>query len=180
MRRSVLVLFTFASPALAQGQVASVAPTVSPTAAVSTAKAVLMVPHNFVVRALEQVPDSLLAYQPTPQVRSLAQLFAHIADGEHLFCSLALGEKAPDPFDVNEKTKKTKAELRQALQESLAHCDKAYAQTDAAAQTPAEFFGQKGTRLFLLNMNGAHDYEHYGNIVTYMRLKGLTPPSSQR
>jgi hypothetical protein len=29
-------------------------------------------------------------------------------------------------------------------------------------------------------MNGAHDYEHYGNIVTYMRLKGLTPPSSQR
>ena len=176
MRRIVLALVTLASPAAAQTQVASV----SPTAAVSSAKAVWMIPHNFVVRALEQVPDSLLAFQPTPQVRSLGQLFAHIADGEHLFCSLALGETAPNPFDRIEKTKKTKAELRQALQESLAHCDKAYAQTDVAAQTPAEFFGQKGNRLFLLNLNGAHDYEHYGNIVTYMRLNALIPPSSQR
>ena len=79
-----------------------------------------------------------------------------------------------------EQTKKTKADILQALKESAAHCDKAYAQTDASATTPAEFFGNKVNRMFLLNMNGAHDYEHYGNIVTYMRLKGLTPPSSQR
>lgn len=176
MRRIMLAAVAFASPVSAQTQMASA----SSSAAVSTAKDVWMVPHNFVVRALEQIPDSLLAFKPTPEVRSLGQLFGHIADGEHLFCSLALGEAMPNPFDVNEKTKKTKAELRQALQESLAHCDKAYAQTDAAAQTPAEFFGRKGNRLFLLNMNGAHDYEHYGNIVTYMRLKGLVPPSSQR
>jgi uncharacterized damage-inducible protein DinB len=176
MRRTVLVLFTLAGPASAQQQMASVAP----GAAVGSAKAVWMIPHNFVVRALEQIPDSLLTFKPTPEVRSLGQLFAHVADGEHLFCSLGLGEAAPNPFDVIEKSKTTKAELRQALQESMAHCDRAYAQTDAAAQTPAEFFGQKGTRLFLLNLNGAHDYEHYGNIVTYMRLKGLVPPSSQR
>lgn len=176
MRRTLLVLLAFASPAVAQ-QPASAVP---PTAAVSSAKAVWMVPHNFVVRALEQVPDSLLAFKPTPEVRSLGQIFAHVADGEHLFCSLALGDAAPNPFDVTEKTKTSKADLLQALKESLAHCDRAYAQTDAVAQTPAEFFGQKANRMFLLNMNGAHDYEHYGNIVTYMRLKGLVPPSSQR
>ena len=176
MRRTLLMLLCFASPAVAQQAVTSR----STNVAVNTAKSVWMVPHNFVVRALEQVPDSLLAFKPTPEVRSLGQLFAHIADGEHLFCSLGLGEAAPNPFDANEKTKTTKAELRQALEESRAHCDKAYAQSDAASQTPAEFFGQRQNRLWLLDMNAAHDYEHYGNIVTYMRLNGLTPPSSQR
>jgi uncharacterized damage-inducible protein DinB len=180
MRRIVLTLAAFAGlagPAAAQQQTGSA---VAPGAAVTTAKTVWMIPRNFVLRALEQVPDSLLAYRPTPEVRSLGQLFAHIADGEHLFCALALGEAMPTPFDAVEKTKHTKAEIRQALQESLAHCERAYAQTDAAAQTPAQFFGQTQNRLFLLNLNGAHDYEHYGNIVTYMRLNGLTPPSSQR
>ncbi len=178
MRRSIMILLAAASPLAAQTQQG--ATPMSATAAVSSAKAVWMVPHGFVVRALQQVPDSLLNFKPPADVRTLGQLFAHIADGEHLFCSLALGEAMPTPFDGVEKTKKTKAELTQALTESAAHCDKAYAQSDAAAQTPVEFFGQKANRLFLLNMNGAHDYEHYGNIVTYLRLKGIVPPSSQR
>jgi uncharacterized damage-inducible protein DinB len=175
MRRTLLLVALAASPALAQVQQSAV----PPNAGVSSAKAVWMVPHSFVLRALEQTPESLFTFKPTPAVRSLGQLFAHVVDGEHLFCSLALGEAAPNPFDVTEKAKKTKAELVQALKESAAHCDKAYGQSDASAQTPAEFFGQKGNRMFLLNMNGAHDYEHYGNIVTYLRLKGITPPSSQ-
>ncbi len=79
-----------------------------------------------------------------------------------------------------EKSKKTNAELVQALKDAAAHCDKAYAQNDLAGQTPVSFFGQSVNRMFLLNMNGAHDYEHYGNIVTYLRLKGIVPPSSQR
>ncbi len=177
MRRSVLILLAAAVPAAAQEPQTSAA---DPNSSVATAKAVWLVPRGFVLRALEQVPESLFSFKPTPDVRSLGQLFAHVADGEHLFCSLALGQPMPQPFDGVEKSKKTKAEIRQALTESKTHCDQAYAQTDAAARTPADFFGQKANRLFLLNMNGAHDYEHYGNIVTYMRLKGLTPPSSQR
>ena len=176
MRRSVLLLFAVATPLFAQQQQSAIAP----NAGVASAKAVWMVPHDFVVRALEQTPESLLAFQPTPAVRSLGQLFAHIADGESLFCSLALGEPAPNPFNVVETTKTTKAEIMQALKASAAHCDKAYAQTDADAATPVSFFGREANRMFLLGMNGAHDYEHYGNIVTYLRLKGITPPSSQR
>jgi uncharacterized damage-inducible protein DinB len=177
MRCSAMFLLFAASPLMAQE------PQSMPDRAkfaTTTARGVWMVPHGFVVRALEQVPESLFSFRPTPDVRSLGQLFAHVADGEHLFCSLALGEAAPNPFDVMEKSKKTKAEIKQALTESAAHCEKAYAQTDAAAATPAEFFGNRANRLWLLNMNAAHDYEHYGNIVTYMRIKGLVPPSSQR
>ena len=176
MRKTILLLTFLAVPLGAQQQQSAI-----PThAATSSARSVWMVPHNYVVRALEQTPDSLLSFKPTPDVRSLGQLFAHIADGEFLFCALAQGEPMRGRDQSVEATKKTKAELLQALKDAAAYCDKAYAQTDAQALTPATFFGNQTNRLFLLNMNGAHDFEHYGNIVTYLRLKGITPPSSQR
>jgi uncharacterized damage-inducible protein DinB len=175
MRRIVLTFLVAASPLAAQQQQSAPDPAKFAT---STARGVWMVPHGFVVRALEQTPEALLSFKATPDVRSLGQLFAHVADGEHLFCSLALGEAMPSTSV--EQTKTTKADILQALKESAAHCDKAYAQTDASATAPATFFGNAVNRLWLLNMNAAHDYEHYGNIVTYLRLKGITPPSSQR
>ena len=175
--RKILVLLAVATAPLAAQQQQSQS-TVPANAGVSSAKSVWMVPHTFVVRALEATPDSLLSFKATPAVRSLGQLYAHVADGEHLFCSLALGQGMPSTSV--EKTKSTKAELLQALKESAAHCDEAYRMNDADAQAPVSFFGQNVNKMFLLNMNGAHDYEHYGNIVTYLRLKGITPPSSQR
>ena len=174
MRKVLAVLVLAAAPLAAQQQQSAV----PANAGVSSARAVWMVPHNFVVRALEATPDSLLSFKATPAVRSLGQLYAHVADGEHLFCSLALGHGMPTTSV--EKTKTTKAELLQALKESATHCDEAYKMSDADAQAAVTFFGQNVNRMFLLNMNGAHDYEHYGNIVTYLRLKGITPPSSQR
>ena len=172
MRRSLLILCV-AAPLAAQQQQSAL----PPNAGTASAKAVWMIPHSFVAKALEQTPESLFTFKPTPAVRSLGALFAHVADGEHLFCSLALGEPMMD--GGVEKAAKSKAELIAALKASAAHCDKAYAQTDLAAQAAASFFGQSVNRMWLLNMNGAHDYEHYGNIVTYLRLKGIVPPSSQ-
>src|SRR5687767_15714180 len=134
MRRSFLIIAIAAATSLgAQTQQAALAP----NAGVMSAKGVFMVPAGFVRRALEQTPDSLLSFKPTPEIRSLGELFAHVADGEHLFCSLALGEPMMDAGV--EKTKKTKAELIQALKDAAAHCDKAYAQNDLAGQTPASF-----------------------------------------
>lgn len=175
MRSLATALLLASASALGAQQQQSALPS---NAGVASAKSVWMIPHGFVAKALEQTPESLFSFKPTPDVRSLGQLFAHVADGEHLFCSLALGEPMMDAGV--EKGKKTKAELIQALKDAAAHCDKAYAQSDMAGQTPASFFGQNVNRMFLLNMNGAHDYEHYGNIVTYLRLKGIVPPSSQR
>ena len=42
------------------------------------------------------------------------------------------------------------------------------------------FFGRQQPRLTILTFNTAHNDEHYGNVVTYMRMKGLVPPSSER
>ena len=179
MRRSLMILAIAAAPLAAQQP----AP---PNFGVSTAKGVFMVPAGYVRRALEQTPDSLLSFRPTPDVRSLGELFAHVADGEHLFCSLSLGEPMMD--SGVEKAFKTgtgtlaqkKAAIQEGLRTAMGHCDKAYAQQDAGVQGMVNFFGNNVSRMFTLQMNGAHDFEHYGNIVTYLRLKGIVPPSSQR
>ena len=43
-----------------------------------------------------------------------------------------------------------------------------------------ELFGMKGSKLWVLNFNAVHNAEHYGNLVTYLRMKGMVPPSSQQ
>jgi uncharacterized damage-inducible protein DinB len=131
-----------------------------------------------ITRSAEQVPEADYAYKPTPEVRSFGQLVGHVADANYMFCSAALEEKAP--VSGVEKTKTTKAELVQALKESFAYCDKAYnGMTDAEGVKEVKFFGREWPKLGILDFNNMHDYEHYGNMVTYMRLKGMVPPSSQ-
>jgi uncharacterized damage-inducible protein DinB len=133
-----------------------------------------------ILKAVEQVPEDLFAFQPTPDVRTLGALFAHIADANFGICAAGGGEK-PTMSGI-EKSKKTKAEIKEALTASFAFCDAAFSGlTEARAAESVKFFGPgPHTRLSVLAFNGHHDWEHYGNIVTYMRLKGLVPPSSPR
>ncbi len=132
-----------------------------------------------VLRTAEKVPEDLYGFKPTPEIRSLGAILGHIADGNLLICATANGEK-PTFTPVNEK-KTTRAELVAALKASFAACDKVFAATtDANASTPVDLFGQKETRLGVLAFNNSHTWEHYGNLVTYMRLKNIVPPSSER
>ena len=74
----------------------------------------------------------------------------------------------------------TPESLVAALQESIAYCDKVYAGVSGAqALETVKFFGQDRTRAGVMFFNNMHTYEHYGNIVTYMRANGLVPPSSE-
>ena len=135
--------------------------------------------RSLVLRTAEKVPEDLYSFKPTPEVRSLGGVIGHIADGNNLLCSMANGEK-PVFNQANEK-KTTRAELVAALKASFAACDKVFdATSDANASTPVDLFGQKQTRLGVLAFNNSHMWEHYGNLVTYMRLKNIVPPSSER
>lgn len=89
-------------------------------------------------------------------------------------------EKSPSGGDI-EKTKTTKADLSKALAESFAYCDKVFAgMTDATGAKTVKFMmGGDMAKLSILSFNTAHDWEHYGNLVTYMRLNKMVPPSSQ-
>jgi len=134
---------------------------------------------GYVTAAAEQVPDSSYSYRPAPTVRTFGQLIAHIAGSQDMFCAQALGEQA-NPSDEIEKTITGKAALVAALKASTAHCQKAYAMTDADAmkRTVKTFAGERSA-LWALLYSTVHDNEHYGNIVTYMRMLGMVPPSSQ-
>lgn len=131
-------------------------------------------------KAAAQVPDDMYAFKPTPDVRSMGALFAHIADANMMICGAASGQKPP--MTGIEKTKTTKKELTEALEESFKFCEAAFSGlTGASANETVKFFlPGEHTRLGLLAFNTAHDFEHYGNIVTYMRLKGMVPPSSAK
>lgn len=133
---------------------------------------------KFVLASAEKMPEEHYSFQPTPDVRTFAALLGHIADANYSFCAAAKPAKRPEA--QVEKSMKTKAELTQALKEAFAFCDAAYdALTDANGAEMVKFFGRDRTRAGTLNFNNAHSYEHYGNLVTYMRIKGLVPPSSE-
>ena len=133
---------------------------------------------NNITKAADKMAEENFSYKPTPEVRSFGAIVAHVADAQYLFCSAVLGEKNPAPGI--EKSKTTKADLTQALKDAFAYCDKAYnGMTDAQAPEMVKFFGREQPKLSVLSFNTMHNMEHYGNIVTYMRLKGLVPPSSE-
>jgi uncharacterized damage-inducible protein DinB len=162
-----------AGPALAQ---TPAAPPANPITT-SISGQLAMVKGN-IVKSAEQVPENLYGFKATPEVRSFGQLFGHVADSNYAICAAAAGEKNPG-LNV-EKTKTAKADLVAALNESFAYCEKVLAATtDANGGEMRELFGMKMARLALVSFAVSHDFEHYGNIVTYLRLNKMVPPSSQ-
>ena len=141
-------------------------------------KAMFDVVKGHLTKTAEQASDELYTFKPTPDVRSLGQMLGHVANANYMICSLAAGEKSPATSNAEQLT--AKADIQKALAGSFAYCDSVWAKIDGAkGSEPVELFGMKHTRASAMALNSAHDWEHYGNLVTYMRLKGMVPPSSQ-
>lgn len=128
--------------------------------------------------AAEEWPEADYGYKPVATVRSFGELVAHVAGTQDMICAAALGEPA-SAEDAVEKTATTKDAIVAALKASTEHCAKAYAMTDAQGVDSVSLFGGTYTKLGALALNAVHDGEHYGNVVTYMRMKGMVPPSSR-
>jgi uncharacterized damage-inducible protein DinB len=134
---------------------------------------------GYLTKTADQVSEENYTFKPTPEVRSLGAIIGHVADANFNICSLASGTPSPMKGSA-EKTMTSKADLSKALKDSLAFCEAAFdGMTPAKGAEMVTLFGNKQTRLGALAFNVAHDFEHYGNLVTYMRLKGMVPPSSQ-
>jgi len=167
MRRVVAALLLCGGIACAQ----------SPDVISGGAKAFYSIVKGNVLKAADEMPEANYSFKPTPDIRSFGELVGHIADAQYYFCGTVAGD-APPTTKV-EKTKTSKADLTQALQSAFAYCDKVYdGMTDAKASETVKFLGGNQAKVSVLFFNAGHDYEHYGNMVTYMRLKGLVPPSS--
>ena len=134
---------------------------------------------TILVSSAEKMPEENYNFKPTDAVRSYGQIVGHLADAQYNFCSLALGDK--NPGLKIEQTKTTKADLVAALKDAVAYCDRAYdTMTDASGAQMVKLFGSDMPKLGVLNINNMHDMEHYGNLVTYMRLRNIVPPTSEQ
>jgi len=172
MRRSLLLL-AIATPLYAQQQPS----TAASNPAVASARASWRAAHSYIVQSAEQVAESDFAFKPVATVRSFGQIVAHVADDEMGWCAQILGE--PLKQTQFEKTLTKKADILKAIRDAGTYCEKAYAITDAQAQGEATIWNTKQPKVRGLMDNAAHDWEHYGNIVTYLRIKGQVPPSSR-
>ena len=136
------------------------------------------------IEAAEAMPAAEFAFKPTPQVRSFGEILGHVAFANFYFCAMAKGE--PPPSTVNyERTVTDKPGLVKALGDALNYCDGVYKETtDANASQPVKLSGPGGsgqsTRALVLIFNTTHNNEHYGNVIVYLRLKGIVPPSTAR
>lgn len=136
--------------------------------------------RDFFIRAAEKMPEENYGFKPSPDVRTFGQQVAHVADDQYNLCAPAKGETRKAAYTHIEDTLSKKADLVAALKEAFAYCDGAYDALSDASGTEIVKFGTTGrTRFAMLNWNLWHTWEHYGNVVVYLRMKGLVPPSSE-
>jgi len=173
-----LTLLTLAAAAVVALAARPAAPAPSPMTAVAAAGEQWAEVSNYITKAAEQVSDSGYAYRPTASVRTFGQLIGHLAGVQDLMCGAVLGEKT-NAEDSVEKGITTKAGLVTAIKASNEKCKKAYQIGESDANKTVKLFGVERSGLYWLMSNMAHDNLHYGNIVTYMRMMNMVPPSSQ-
>jgi uncharacterized damage-inducible protein DinB len=126
------------------------------------------------LKAADRMPADDYNFKPTPEVRTFAELLAHVIDAQMGFCSAEKGE----PRKINAASKTSKADLVAALKVSFDECDGAFAlMTDSTVAQMVRAGGERSKFGALLYAT-LHDNEEYGYLAMYLRLKGLVPPST--
>jgi uncharacterized damage-inducible protein DinB len=119
--------------------------------------------NDWVTKAAEMVPADKYSYRPADTVRTFGQLIGHITDSYNFFCARGTGNKV-EWSDAVEKGATDKDTLLPKLKEAVGKCNAAYSSGNGQFRP-------------LFN-NVGHTSLHYGNIITYMRMMGMKPPSS--
>ncbi len=178
---------TKSSPAAA----ASASPSTPPTIASSIDREISLVEKE-VLEAAEAMPEDKFDFSPEKLnlpgsdykgVRTFAQQLKHIAASNYLIWSPITGEKPPD--NVNDgkgpDNMKAKADIIQYVKDSFAFGHKAVATlTESNLVQPIIRNNRPPTtRLFLATFAPAHCFDHYGQMVEYLRMNGIVPPASR-
>jgi len=175
------ILLCAALPAAAQTTDGGYWEALSPSNA-AVAKAMHATMRRDLAEAAEAMPAADYAFKPTPEIRSFAALVGHVVNANFFFCSQAKGE--PPPNKENFEKVADKAALVKGINDALKYCDDVYnGTTDTNFSSLITMAGpekKQASRGSVLVFNTAHNNEHYGNLVVYMRLKGHVPPSTAR
>jgi len=139
--------------------------------------------------AAEAMPEDKYGYAPTDGefkgVRTFAGQIKHVAASNYEFGGAILQEKPPVDFGGEEGPAhlKTKAEILGFLKDSFAYMHKAIASMNErnATESLKSPWGQSTiTRLGISTLTVAHIFDHYGQMVVYLRHNGIIPPASKQ
>ena len=132
------------------------------------------------VEAVQKTPDGYLDFRPTAEVNSFREMAGHIVDAQYSICSGAKQEKNPEAERITKKIL-SKAELASALERSFRYCDEALAGLDSAKLAQKVKSGSTEYTVAYFAVHAVeHTALHYGNLITYMRLRGIVPPETER
>lgn len=129
----------------------------------------------------EAMPAEKFGYKPTPEVRSVSEVFMHVAAANYLFAGF-LGADPPSGVDPRslEKEVTAKADVIEHLKKSFAHVKTAVAGVSQEdVETAVKVFGSESTKRGVMVMLVEHGGEHTGQAIAYARMAGVVPPWSR-
>ena len=143
-----------------------------------------------IISTVDAMPADKFGFAPTDGefkgVRTFGQIVKHFSATNHILAAAALGEEPPaDAGDeLGPENVRTKAEILTYLRGSFAHLDKAVeaiGRTDmpVSASPISPLKRVEVTRLALITETLLHAYDHYGQMVEYLRMNGVVPPASR-
>jgi uncharacterized damage-inducible protein DinB len=163
-------------------------PALSLAAVQNTPKAAPVAPNGFraeflvnlddvqrkIIALAEATPAEKFSWRPSPDVRSLSEVYVHIAGGNY-FLATFLGTDAPKTAGDMEKTVTKKADVVAELKRSFEHL-RAAALKSEDLEKPVKMFGNATTHRGVLVTVLSHLHEHLGQSIAYARINGITPP----
>lgn len=130
------------------------------------------------------IPDGKMTWRPNKQVRSISEVYSHIAFANYMLLKFA-GVTVPEGVNVGspqdgmkwEKASTDKKVIREQLVKSFDFVKSSIgSMSDASLENMVEFFGQKMTTRSLLLVLLSHMHEHLGQSIAYARMEGVVPP----
>ncbi len=124
------------------------------------------------------VPEAKYTWRPAEGVRSISEVYMHIAGSNYLLLGFAGVPKpaglSPDMEKITEKNK-----VQEALKASFDNLRQAITKaSDADLEKPAKFFGNDTTVRGIYSVTMSHLHEHLGQSIAYARMNGVVPPWS--
>lgn len=130
----------------------------------------------------DKMPAEHFGFKPAPEVMTYSELLGHLMNTQYGYCHAVKG--GPNPAAGKDfMTTTDKAAMIQIVKDSFAYCDDAYAGLTEANALQMITVGVAPNQRQIARVNQltqlvVHGNEHYGNLITYMRIKGIVPPSS--
>ena len=132
---------------------------------------------KYYMEAAEMMPEEHFNFKPTKEVFSYAEQLLHVAGGNFYFAAMAKGEKSPKPREAFKSEGKSKKEVVALLKESFDYGLKVIESLSEEKVKSKIKFAKKEISVATLFLFGCeHSIHHRGQMIVYLRLKGIKPP----